>query len=1746
MKKNHKKISIPRFGATKSQGIRNFYAEVFQVSNCIWQNKIFSARKRVLSFFLILSMILSLSAPIFAENITESDDLQNYISAEEQVVAEMERKIIAYFVEWGDKASHQNYTVDKIPWDKVTHINYAFAKVNEETNQIDFCDRKAAVEKEYPGQLMNLPYKGHFNLLTSYKMKYPKVKTLISVGGWADTRGFYSMTDTQKGRETFADSCVAFIRAYGFDGVDIDYEYPTSTSQAGNPNDFDVSESRRGKLYANYDDMMKILREKLDAAGKEDGRKYLLTAAIPASSWILGGMETGSALKYLDFANLMTYDFHGAWNGFVGHNSPLYPDARDPETKGFAMPVLNIDWAVRYFRGALPAEKINIGVPYYTRGWKDVTKGSLPGGLYGSAAKTGGGATGEDNYWGDVDANGKEIPGGSNPLWHVKNLLKKSDYALFFDDVCKVPYVWNDSKKVFLTFENEASVAHKADYVINKNLGGVIIWEIDGDYDEGKSGEYEVGDTLTTTIKNKFDAAPALKPTPLPEMPPTAKYTVDFSGKYDHPNYTFAMTIHNNTGKEIPKGWELEFDMPKSCYFTSIWGATLSELTERGDFNHYRVRGPSWQGIPSGGKVTLQGMIKLNFSKGPQNFILNGLSSETEYPDGTPGGDNPPTSELKKAVLVLKEGNQKSSYKVQWTVPAESGALRYELFENDWVLKSASLDPKNIAEIIMEAEISNKAAGEYRYYCQLYSENASTQSNTVIAKIEDEVPPQPETDWLPNKSYAKGAQATYAGKLYECLQPHTSLIGWEPPNAQSLWRIVPKAALAEKEPMMLVTGSAVDAISEEQVVSQEAIQVEASLKGENPVEQEDGKVFEPTISESNAINRSISFYDELSEVEAEIKNQGSDLLNAKLEEDRERFLQGLDQQLEAERRMESPKGYIAFGSNTLIDQIIDKSAHPLYGAFKVVGYYPSWTFSDVNKVPYDRLTHINYSFLLPKSDGSVKAIDNPQKLKDLVKKSHENKVKVSIAVGGWSDGGAELDPVFETLAANEVARNRLIDNIIQVVETYNLDGVDMDWEYPDPGQSAENYYLLMKGLKEKLAPKNKLLTAAVSCGRTVDGTDLWAANAITKQVVDLVDWLNIMAYDGGNGNRHSPYSFAEGALNYWQDKRGFSADKLVLGLPFYGRPSWKPYNQIVAENPQAPFQDNVGDVYYNGIDTIKRKTDLAKNRTAGIMIWEITQDTVDKTSLITAIAEKFGYKVPDNPTDPTNPEEPIVEPEEAIPPVPEIIPNQDLIQDESGIEYSYRITETATNYEVKLKLSNNSSSSEWNKSKIPVYGIQFYTDAQVLKFDGGQQLRTIKGGYIAEVKDWQKALAPNGKIEMTALLDKTGKQAKPYGFRIKLLRGEDIQVARAELPKSFIKNNKNLSYKDLVEDENTYYETKVKPCEDQLMLYKPTHPTQIRFGQAESVFVNGYTGVKIMMPSKYAAMALGYNQEIYGINPHYMAALGSKENFAFAFQKESQGDFTKAVSMPDGIWYWGMKAHNDGPFQQEVGNFAEMINFYPDYFEANAKHSEFVSTSNDPADEKFITAALCSANSVMMTRDFISAIPTWRFNAFVKYARDDKAEISLITFIYNRGINAVSKEVFTNKRSENLNAANIMLKNGYLGYGNHVPQIMGMVEKMNAETLDIYDADLSLQDIEVFFKHIRPFYRVMSDIEWQLMMGDVEQAFQILAQHQGKQTISYRYDFLTLLRVAKAHLPEPQPAAPMGENFSYQIANKNK
>ncbi|MEU4692266.1 glycosyl hydrolase family 18 protein [Actinoplanes sp. NPDC023714] len=280
----------------------------------------------------------------------------------------------------------------------------------------------------------------------------------------------------------------------------------------------------------------------------------------------------------------------------------------------------------------------------------------------------------------------------------------------------------------------------------------------------------------------------------------------------------------------------------------------------------------------------------------------------------------------------------------------------------------------------------------------------------------------------------------------------------------------------------------------------------------------------------------------------------------------------------------------------------------LPGGFKSVGYMPSWAGS-VTAIQYSKLTHINYSFALPNANGTLQPIENTAKLQQLVTLGHQNNVKVSLAIGGWNDGN---DSAFETLAANAGTRTTFVNTVMGVVRQYGLDGVDMDWEYPDPGASATNYTALMGQLSTALHNEGKLLTAAVV---SEGGT----ANGVQPAVFGYVDWLNIMAYDGGSP--HANYDWSINAANFWKS-RGLPKAKTVLGVPFYSRPGYLTYAQLVAQDPANANRDcTPSGECYNGLPTIRRKTQWAMANAGGIMNWELSQDATGANSLVSAIYE---------------------------------------------------------------------------------------------------------------------------------------------------------------------------------------------------------------------------------------------------------------------------------------------------------------------------------------------------------------------------------------------------------------------------------------------------------------------------------------------------------------------------------------------
>jgi chitinase len=391
------------------------------------------------------------------------------------------KKVGAYFVEWGIYG--RAFNPADIPAQNLTHIYYGFiplcgdnpslqaanpegyAALNSQcAGKPDYSvvvhDKFAALEKGYPGDVWDQPIRGIFAELYRLKQAHPHVKILPSVGGWTLSDPLYQVGVNPAARAVFIDSIIDFIRTYDFfDGIDIDWEFPGgggATPELGSPQDG-----------AGFATLMQELRAALDALEAETGRKYELAAAMSGGVEKLSVVDWEDAAPYMDYINLMTYDYYGAWNGVLGHQTGLYPSPNSP-ISGFSA-----HEAVQYLlnRG-VPAGKIALGAAMYGRGWQNVS------GTSGGNPFTGTGGDGITGGWerGIMDYKKIEADFMGGPEASGVN-----GFTVGWDDTAKASYVWNPATNTLISIDTKRSVREKGAYILQHQLGGIFAWEIDAD-----------------------------------------------------------------------------------------------------------------------------------------------------------------------------------------------------------------------------------------------------------------------------------------------------------------------------------------------------------------------------------------------------------------------------------------------------------------------------------------------------------------------------------------------------------------------------------------------------------------------------------------------------------------------------------------------------------------------------------------------------------------------------------------------------------------------------------------------------------------------------------------------------------------------------------------------------------------------------------------------------------------------------------------------------------------------------------------------------------------------------------------------------------------------------------------------------------------------------------------------------------------------------------------------------------------
>ncbi len=291
---------------------------------------------------------------------------------------------------------------------------------------------------------------------------------------------------------------------------------------------------------------------------------------------------------------------------------------------------------------------------------------------------------------------------------------------------------------------------------------------------------------------------------------------------------------------------------------------------------------------------------------------------------------------------------------------------------------------------------------------------------------------------------------------------------------------------------------------------------------------------------------------------------------------------------------------------------VPKPGWKIPDGFRIVGYFPSWS-GNPEEVRYEALTHINYAFGLADAKGIYRAISAPDKLREVVKRAHARGVKVLISVAGLDEGDIGA---LQTVSSDPTLLASFVACTEALMDEYQLDGVDLDWEFPEEATSA-GYTALVTTLAADLHAHGRLMTLAVSADH-----GKW----VVDEAWQTVDWLNIMAYDDGwhrQGVAHSTYGFTRAQLDYWLN-RGVPQAKAVIGVPFYGRSltTWrsKSYSALLREFPEATDSDIAGGYAYTGPDSMRAKiVNQARLRAGGVMIWQLNQDARGPNSLLSLI-----------------------------------------------------------------------------------------------------------------------------------------------------------------------------------------------------------------------------------------------------------------------------------------------------------------------------------------------------------------------------------------------------------------------------------------------------------------------------------------------------------------------------------------------
>jgi chitinase len=330
-----------------------------------------------------------------------------------------DKRIVGYYPSWAG-----DYTPHDVPYDKLTHLNYAFLET-EANGEV----KLAVTGDSAPEVLAEFEAVTHEQHHTSF---------MLSIADFGSNMSAVAALGAR--RERFARTAVEQLRRYNFDGIDIDWEYPDGSVREDDPENFTL--------------LLEELRGQLDEAEAADGQHYELSMAAAPIPSNIDPLEVGKIADMLDFVNVMNYNFYGSWSSATNFNAPLYAPYDDPT---YWQQLLTVDNAMQYWADQpISRDKLVLGTPFYGFAFENVKNENQ--GLF------------------------QPFDGADTKSYDdIRQLKTEPHYQYHWHREARVPWLYSERDDTFVTFDDRHSLMEKSRYVRDNDFGGMMCWELSHD-----------------------------------------------------------------------------------------------------------------------------------------------------------------------------------------------------------------------------------------------------------------------------------------------------------------------------------------------------------------------------------------------------------------------------------------------------------------------------------------------------------------------------------------------------------------------------------------------------------------------------------------------------------------------------------------------------------------------------------------------------------------------------------------------------------------------------------------------------------------------------------------------------------------------------------------------------------------------------------------------------------------------------------------------------------------------------------------------------------------------------------------------------------------------------------------------------------------------------------------------------------------------------------------------------------------